>query len=212
MAASTKPTLSHILIEDYNVYRAQTQQYWRNLQDKPSWATKPLVANEKRLKLFDDLTKWCGDRGIEPRLWLHILFKARAWRFAPQCNAAHLMSEKMIPRYRSARGLGFFQKRLWVTERQSRGDGGVDPDPNRDIIHAVEAVKARYAESGQQQRCMDESIVRTNGYHPKSPVCQRCPLAGDCAIQLQSAVSFNVQGLRSGTITLKQAEAQTKEK
>jgi hypothetical protein len=201
--------LSEILLEDYNVYRSQTQHFWNlTLEGKP-WMTKPLSPTVKRLQLLSEMSEWCAAKGLEPRLWLLVLFKSRSWRFPPKCEASHLQSEKLIPKYRSARGLGFFEQRVRNTATRA-SEGASSPDPNRDLAPAVEGLKRRYAESDQRQRCMDEATIRTHGYHPASAVCQSCPLAGPCAISLQSEVKFDVQGLRSGAISIQQAAAQAK--
>jgi hypothetical protein len=202
-------TLEQVLLDDYNVYRMQTQHFWNQSQDASQpWRTKDLKATEARLQLFRDMCSWCAQRNLEPRLWLYILFKSRAWRFPPKCEAGSLMSENMIPRYRSAKGLGFFSRRIIATNRPDEAEM---PDPNRDLIHVVEALKERYAASGQHQRCMEELIIRTNGYHPKSKVCCACPLLGECAVRTQGSMSFDILGLRYGRITLEEAEKQARE-
>jgi hypothetical protein len=183
--------LVRLCIDDYNVYRAQTKYFHDNVDTQP-WLARPATASPARMKLFGDMVSWCRERNLEPRLWLFSLFKARAWRFPPKAAPGVLMSGNLIPKYRALKGLGVFKKRVFVSTSMEH-----KTDPNVDLIYAVETIKRRYAASGQHERCMEEAMVRTMGFHPLSPICAGCPVSGDCAIRLSGLVSFDIIGARA---------------
>lgn len=192
------------LFEDWNHWRKQTRQF-AVLMQKNEWAARELKSTPERLDLFEKMIPWCRARHLEPRLWLMCLFKIRMWTFAPQLTEGSLMSENMIPKAKRQRGLGILRTRIQQTNRQAHSN---EADPNRDVIHSVEALKFRYANENASARCLDEILEKTMGFHPKSPICLRCPLSGKCALALQAFVCFDVHGLRAGRITAEEAERQ----
>lgn len=191
--------LPELLLEDFNVYRAQTK-YMADLIDS-GVPLKPLKVTPERLKLMQEMADWCQERDLEPRQWLFTLFKSRNWVYPVKFERGSLLSENMRSRYAKMRGLGFFKKRV----RQSKDTGGYDP--NVDINGTVEALKFRYASSQQRQRCLDEIFVTTLGWHPDSAQCNSCPLARQCAMKLQGYVTFDIIALRMGRLTSSEAEA-----
>lgn len=194
-------TLSEMLLSDYNVYKAQTQHV-HMLQQRGGFVVRPLRPNAERVAILESMVEWCRARHLEPRLWLYGLFKSRQWLFPPKLTPGCLMSEKQIPKYQKLRGLGFFRRRSSASAMQD-GDSW---DPNRDTTPVAESLKAGYAQRGEAQRCMSESMLRTLGFHPKSAICATCPLRAQCALNLTSMMPFDVIGLRLGTVTQEQAE------
>lgn len=82
-------------------------------------------------------------------------------------------------------------------------------DPNKDIIHVVEALKDKLVSLGKEETCMNNTFAisfPTNGFHPKSEVCQRCKLRDTCRTQLVTNVDFDIIGLRLGRITPEEAK------
>jgi hypothetical protein len=142
------------------------------------------------------------------------LFKRTGWKFPPKFKTASLCSPTALEKYKGFKtGLGFFRKRVGVSVAE---DGVSTPeafDPNRDISQAVENLKTRYVFgsvdpplSPDPARCKAEMLFRTWGYHPKSTVCQACPLAAQCSTELESLARFPVLALRSGRITAQEAQ------
>jgi hypothetical protein len=193
------------LFQDFCYYRQRTANIQRIKKEKPYM--RDLKETPVRLKLFARMAKWCEDRGFSPSEWLYSLFVSRRWLFCPKLDAAHLQSQKHIPKYRALRDHSFYQ------ERQMERDSMQAPslttfDPNRDLSHAAENAKRTYLASGRVDECMARMVVETFGYHPRSGVCVRCPAAQVCLGQLQRSVAFDVLALRQGTITSEQARGQ----
>lgn len=199
-------TLAVQLFSDWNHWRRQTRSFAANALAN-EWAMRDLKETEERLQLFEEMIVWCRERKLEPRLWLMCLFKIRMWTFPPKLERGSLMSENVIPKVKKQHGLGIMRARLLQTARQHTRN---DVDPNRDLLYAVEALKQRYANEGASERCLDEALVRTNGFHEKSPVCQRCPVSGKCSIKLMAFCSFDILALRAGRITAEEAEKQAR--
>lgn len=101
-----------------------------------------------------------------------------------------------------------FRKRVRVEKDLHDIQHGVVFDPNRDISGTTEAYKRRHLMDGDPQLCMERMSVETFGYHPRSLVCARCPLAQACAGRLQASVNFDILALRRGEITAQQAVRQ----
>lgn len=203
------------LLHDYNRWRAQTG----NIAEKRRqgiWLGGPIKAQrvrngkviEDRLPLFAQTAAWCKERGIDPRLWIYLLFRARLWTFPPQLNASHLMSEKMIGRYEqlAKRSLDCYRTELQYEHEAKMG--GRPFDPHRDISKGNEILKRRYLDMNQSERCMRETLERTFGFHPKSDVCTICPLRLSCERQLRDLVpAFDIVALRRGEISVDAARA-----
>jgi hypothetical protein len=196
--------LAFTLVEDWNVYLMQTfHVHQMRAQGRYIGTRRPNAAN---VAMMDAMVEWCRGRAIEPRQWLFFLFKRTNWRFPPKWQEGYLMSEAAAKKFRKPAkySLAFFRRRMGAA-------AVVDDaayDPNRDITPATEALKARYAESGQQMRCLDETLVRTAGFHPQSRVCAACKLSQECALALEAAAPFAILALRSGIITSSEAERQ----
>lgn len=182
--------LALLCIRDFNICRTQTKHFY-DLELKGGWTLQPLKANPARVKLFKELVEWCRARQLEPRLWVYGLFKARAWRFPPKAEAGHLMSENLIPKYRALKGLGFYRHLVHSSIKEKTKE----LDPNLDVIYATEQVKRRLS-AQDPEKCIDLTMTKTLGFHPKSKVCQSCPSRTECAINLQSLMSFDVIGAR----------------
>ena len=189
------------LFADYNFYWLMTgriQEYRASGR-----YIRPYKFTQARAELFSDLAAWCRDRGIDPRLWIYTLFRARCWRFAPQLARGHLLSEAMVERYRRLRGLDGYRRRVLETLPSEAYD------PNRDLNSTVESRKAYYASSGQTERCMRE-MVETLGYHPRSAICAGCPSRASCRSKLEGFVDFDIIALREGRLTAEQAMMQVR--
>jgi len=192
-------SLASTLLKDFNAYRYAT----RNIQMLADQGETiySFKENKKNMAILDDTIEFCRERSIEPRLWIFSLFKQRKWVFAPRLLPGHLMSETHVPKYRKMQGLGFFRKRVSMID-----DGIESYDPNRDINVTIEALKKRYASSEQHERCFDELMLRTLGFHPKSATCVVCPFNKKCAVSLQSMMRFDIIALREGRLTAREAE------
>ena len=190
------------LFNDYRIWWLQTANIQRRREQHPIRMHKQ---TEERVALFEKVVKWCQERELDPRLWLYCLFRSRRWSFAPKLQEGHLMSENMVSRYErmvKKECLDGYRQYLYTPKPED------DFDPNRDISPAAEAMKARYAKYNQRVRCMLETLETTFGYHPKSPVCQACPMKVECSSRLEQLVGFNIQALREGKITAAEARAQ----
>lgn len=198
--------LLHLLVGDWAVYTQQTRWVFQRRQQ--GQVTRMRKANERTLQQFGKMVEWCRARSIEPRLWLYFLFSVRNWFAPPRFDDGSLMSESAIEKYRrfGSRGdrLGFFRRRMGASARESVGG---TYDPNRDLAPSVESLKAHYNASGDHQRCYEETLLKTLGYHPKSQTCRACPISGQCAVGLEAAVAFPILSLRLGRITSADAEA-----
>lgn len=162
-------------------------------------------ATPARIALFAELIAWCREGGIDPRLWIYTLFRARQWRYPPMLTRGHLMSPAMIDRYKDLRGLDGYRRHLL----ENRGVPRDTYDPNRDVNVTVEARKRYYLETNQLDRCLRE-MVETLGFHPASHVCQTCPERVKCRTQLEGFVAFDVIALREGRISAEQAMLQVR--
>jgi hypothetical protein len=58
---------------------------------------------------------------------------------------------------------------------------------------------------GDVAACMNGIETETFGYHPKSKICVACPARGECLQRLKERVNFDIEALRSGTITTEEA-------
>lgn len=191
-------TLPELLFSDFNVYRQQTR-HADTLRNEGKYGYKFLKPTPERMKLMEDLVRWCRERQIEPRVWMFSLFKGRNWLYPPPMQRGHLMSEKFIPRFQKMKGFGFFRRRQSASRKLD------DYDPNRDINGTVEALKFRYASAHQQERCLSEMLSKTLGYHPESQVCQGCSKQKQCVVQLQSFLRFDIIALRTGKLSATEA-------
>ncbi|OGO08161.1 MAG: hypothetical protein A2Y61_00315 [Chloroflexi bacterium RBG_13_60_13] len=186
----------------YRQYTAHVQQikkerpYLRDLKDTPD-----------RLRLFDQMARWCEAREINPREWVYSLFVTRRWLFCPRIEPAHLLSEKHLPRFREISDFGLYRQRQ--LEQQSIAAPDVHTfDPNRDLSHTAEETKAAHLRGGQPAACMEAMFIDTFGYHPRSAVCSQCHVVEQCRALLIWSVSFDVLALRLGKITSEQARIQ----
>lgn len=194
------------LLSDYNYYRSHTRDVITRRAEHP---VRDLKATKNRLDVLREMVGWCTQNEVDPRLWLYTLFDLRHWSFAP--NFAHLVpkskrtAKKNLERYANLRDIPIFQKRIaYETQQDAEADGRVF-DPNRDVSYSAEALKRRYLNAGEVQRCMDEMDTYTLGFHPRSLVCARCPMASQCEQTLQARMPFDITALRRGQITVQQA-------
>lgn len=192
------------LLDDYNLWRMQTSSIIKKRSEGAF--INFFKSNPERIELLQETAIWCRSKGIDPRLWIYLLFRARKWMFSPQLNKSHLMSEKMAERYPdiSVTALDGYRKYIQIQS----GKDDLPFDPNWEISPGAEAVKRTYASYNDYARCMRESLDTTLGYHPKSPTCISCPLANDCSNQLRKLIpEFDIVALRAGKITPAQAKA-----
>lgn len=197
-------SLPELLLEDWNVYQAQTFFFSERVKEGLFLPTRK--DTKQNIALLEQVVAWCRERNAEPRLWLYFLFRVRNWKFPPKFTAGCLMSEPMLVKFRKVtRGLGFFRHRMASSASEN---GGAEEmfDPNRDTAPAVEAVKQRFQEANNPNGCMQQMIATTLGFHPKSVTCSRCLIRADCAALLEASVPFPILALRAHRIT--PAEAQ----
>lgn len=198
------------LFSDYDFYRLHTvafQSKQKSGQYMRSMSRDGDPHRSDRLVHFESLLAFCGDRGVEPGLYLYSLFEARSWLCSP--NIDHLVpktkktEKKAISRFHALGEVPLYSERMRM-RREARGDT-VQFDPNRDISEGVESWKRRYVSLGQYSRCMTESLTLTLGFHPRSSVCAVCPVAVACETLIQTRVSFDIVALRKGDITSDEA-------
>lgn len=198
--------LAAVLLADYNYYRRQTRA--THIQESDGIPFRPNSLNAKNRKIVDELIVWCREHMIEPRYWIYFLFKVRNWHYQPKLEAGHLQSKKMLEKHQKRKstgyGLSFFAKRRRATASEEFTDTEAF-DPNRDTDPTIERQKKQYLENGQSALCLT-ATQDTLGYHPQSKTCAACPMAGECAIQLQSMMPFPIISLRAGLITSEEAK------
>lgn len=198
------------LLSDYNHYRSSTSNLL-SLQQQGKYV-RELKATKPRLKAFDEMARWCAREGVDARLWLYSLFKARAWMFSPRMDQLIPRTEKTrkkaLARYHQLGEVPVFHERIHREVYAQRVKAGTEWDVNRDLTNAAESLKRRYLAENDARRCLEEMQTRTFGYHPRSVVCARCPLQGECAAALQQLAGCDVIALRRGEITVDQARLQ----
>lgn len=194
-------TTTDQLFQDYNYYRFHTKHY-KDGVTKRNWLSRSLKPTSERLKALEAMNAWCSGRNINPRHWLYTLFQARQWVFSPRFD--HLTSPKHLKRYKTMITSPMYDNRMRELRAESDWKEGKAYDPNRDLSGTVEALKRKHLASGDAERCMAE-INTTLGFHPKSTVCARCPLAQSCSVAIQQRVPFDIQALRRGEMTSDQA-------
>lgn len=202
--------LVETLLSDYNFYRRQTKNAY-DMEHQHGVPFRPKRMDKATRKLLEDSIAWCREKQTEPRFWIFHLFEARAWRFGPQLKIGHICSEKMLEklgkmRKRTYKGYGieFFQRRRDASDQERKK--GERYDPNRDVSPTVEAIKEQYLRSGLVDVCRASSLTETMGFHPLSTICDKCPLALDCMIDLQSVMPFSILALRTGRMDSATAE------
>ena len=199
---------TEVLLSDYNYYRFHTANIHRMRTGGRS--PQGLRPNANRLDALARMRDWCLGQGADPRLWLYFLFRRRKWLFAPpmtQLVPAKRRQKEALAQYHKLTAVELYAKRVGHEVAVIKREQGREYDPNRDLAHATEVTKRNYLENGIPERCM-RAVHRTLGYHPKSDVCGRCPIAGRCQGYLHGLVRFDITSLRLGYITQAQAQAQ----
>jgi hypothetical protein len=198
-------SLPERLMDDYNRYWFETLHIRKMREDGSH--LRPMKATAERLQLFAEMVVWCRGQEIDPRIWLYVLFRSRAWRFAPKLTKGSLetTNAKIHELYQNLGGLDAYRRQ--TTERSQ---GRSRFDPNRDVDPTVEQLKMRYLQAGAPMDCMTQMVERTLGYHPGSGVCVHCPAANECAQRLQDFADFDILALRSGRLTSESAMAQVR--
>jgi hypothetical protein len=192
------------LFSDYDQYRLHTTHYRATLKLKGAMRSPKKTPD--RLAQLERLIVFCSENDLEPRLYLYSLFKARNWNYAPMWNqlvpGSNATKRKAIERYKTLTSIPIYAARL---EQEHIQNSEVPYDPNRDISETTENIKRRYLANYNTDRCMAEMQTVTLGYHPRSIVCARCPVAQECEQRLCASVSFDIVALRRGDISLEQA-------
>jgi len=189
--------LGHQLLMDYNHFRKSTRHYQRLRSTRPAIAN--LKSTPARLRALEEMVVWCREKSVDPRAWLYFLFARAKWHYPPQLDAAHLTATKHFPDFHQF-DFGYFRR--YLVECNSATISDPVFDPRRDLAPAVEDFKRSLLHQNAHDRCMEMMDSETYGYHPRSTVCARCPVAGQCAQQLQAGLSFDVLALRRGHTTL----------
>lgn len=197
------------LLSDYNYYRSHTRDV---VQRRAVAPVRDLKETKNRLDVLRDMVGWCTQQQVDPRLWLYMLFDLRSWTFAPNFNQlvpkSKRTAKKNLERYANLSNIPLFQKRIAAETRQAAEADGRVFDPNRDVSYSAEALKRRFLNAGDWARCLEEMDTRTFGFHPRSLVCARCPVAAQCEQALQAKVPFDITALRREQITTQQAMGQ----
>lgn len=200
------------ILDDYNYYRSYTAHV-RDMRAKghPVLDVKMKTkAGADRTPYFEKMVDFCDEHGLDPKIWLYMLFRIRKWRAAPRVDQLVPKSKKTVQKnlslYADLSDLPLFQKHRVEQRQQDAQEAGEVWDVNRDVGYSTEALKRRYLNEGNAERCMSEMDERTYGYHPKSLVCARCPVATECARKLEMKFGTQMLALRRGEITARQAQ------
>lgn len=201
------------LFRDFNFYREQTTRI-QQVKAQRGFAAQYKLTNQ-RIEFFESLIGWCRNNQVDPRLWLYTLFRARRWYEPPalrNLNSAkkEFMSKKHLDKYEKlleSNVLDGYMKHIRKDVRPRD-----EFDPNKDILPRIEQVKDQLLMTQQSERCMLKMVDETFGYHPKSKVCGRCPIAVQCAQKLKGSVDFDIIALREGLITVQEALAEKRKR
>jgi len=200
------------LLSDYNYYRNFTA-YVHEMRAKGipvhSAVMKP-KGKPSRAPQLESMLAFCEEHRLDPKLWLYMLFKMRHWKAAPLFNQLVPKNKKTLDKnlnhYSNLSEVPLFKKRVSQQSHQQGVLEGAVFDRNRDIDGTTESLKRRYLNEGDSVRCMDEMEIRTNGYHPRSLVCARCPSSTQCEQTLRAKMPFDIVALRRGDISVQQAQ------
>ena len=200
------------LLDKYNYFRAHTS-WVQDMRAKGNFVNEVVMVTKKgedREPYFQELIDFCGERQIDPQIWLYMLFKIRGWKAAPKFNQLVPKSKKTLQKnlniYANLSDIPLFQKHRDQQNHQAAVEAGQVWDKNRDIGWSTEALKRRYLNEGDSERCMAEMDERTFGYHPRSLVCARCPSVTQCTQILESKYGTHIVSLRRGEMTARQAQ------
>jgi hypothetical protein len=164
---------------------------------------KRLKPTKERLQALQKMSDWCAEYQLDPRRYLYCLFSKRGWLASPGFHQLVPTKKKkrireVLDYYENVPDIDRFTQYLYkelAKTRERRGDTVFNA--NRDLAFGTEAIKKRYLASGDVDRCYDEMIDRTFGFHPRSLVCARCPLAKKCEDTLRALTpSFDIVALR----------------
>jgi hypothetical protein len=158
---------------------------------------------------MEKLEQWCQKNSIDPRRFLYHQFKIRNWLFAPtllSLTPSKVSAKKRIAAYQEMKETPVFAEAVYQAINIQRHAEGSIFDRNRDLSPMAENMKARYLSLGRADACMDQMDEYTYGYHPKSRSCITCPLAQQCLGRLQQGMSFDIVALRSGNLSLQEAQ------
>lgn len=200
------------ILDDYNYYRSFTS-YVRDIRARGGYTADVKMrtkAGEDRAPYFAGMVQFCEEHSLDPKLWLYMLFKIRHWRAAPRFNQLVPKTKKTVEKnlryYADLSDLPLFQKNREEKKYAREVQSGEVWDVNRDIGYSTEALKRRYLNEGDAERCMEEMEERTYGYHPRSLVCARCPVVTQCTQKLEARYGTEIIALRRGDINTKQAQ------
>lgn len=200
------------LFADYNFWRLHTWNVQRMEKEGIPIRTLTDKNGEKRLAL-NQLRYWCGRRDLDTRFFLATLFGRTRWQFAPQFGQlipkSAAATAKAIHRYHNpdSATMTLFRLRVSQEVRRDQELSGAAYDGSRDLSATTEALKRRYLEEGDAERCLEEMDTNTLGYHPRSLVCAGCALASRCeALLRHKSPAFDIIALRRGELTLEQAK------
>lgn len=203
------------ILDDYNYYRSYTSHV-QEMRAKGQYVADVKMRTKKgedRRPYFEGMLSFCDEHGLDPKIWLYMLFKIRRWRAAPRFNQLVPKSKKTLQKnlsiYADLSDLPLFQQHRAEQRHQAAVEAGEVWDVNRDLGYSTEALKRRYLNEGDPERCMDEMEERTYGYHPKSLVCARCPVVTQCTQKLEAKYGTQILSLRRGDITARQAQQLT---
>lgn len=195
------------LFGDYVFFRDQTHHY-KGIKKRYPFI-KDLKPTQERLALLEEMADWCKEKDIPSRQWLYSLFAIRAWNFAPSLSRAHLLSKKHLQRYKTHVDYEFYTNYIRSLEnRKSASNLKASYDPNRDVSATTEQAKQYYLKVGGPNECRKFMNTETFGYHPVSRVCLACPGSVDCLSELQGRTAFDVLALRTGQLTVQEAQRQ----
>lgn len=200
------------ILDTYNYFRAHTTHV-HELRDQGKKVNDVVLRTkrgEDRTPYFQGFLDFCKEQNVDPRMWMYMLFKIRGWKAAPKFTQLVPKSKKTLQKnlntYANLSDIPLFQKMRDERNHRESVESGNDWDKNRDIGISTEAVKRRYLNDGDSERCIEEMDERTYGFHPQSLVCARCPLTTQCASIFERKFGPHIAALRRGELTVKQAK------
>jgi len=195
---------AQVLLSDYNYYRNHTHAIQK------SKFKRELKADSEKLQALAAMASFCESHSADPRLWLYMLFKSKNWLYSPKFTQLVPKQKKTINsnllKYLNLTDVPLFRKRVSDQISSAKQVSGKIFDPNHDISLSAESLKRRYLGAGDVERCMSETRTLTFGYHPRSLICARCPIATKCEAAIKDWVGFDISALRRDEITTQQAQ------
>lgn len=161
----------------------------------------PAFLRKRTWKHADDFLSWCAKEGVtEPLAYLDYRFRVGDHGgYIPKLNQlrsnnlAEVFNAEWMQFQRSA-DVGYQKLKQRSGDRNKQALTAL-----RLLTPGMEAAKHPYVSTGRYELCLAE-ISLTQGFHPESRYCVRCPQAVRCAAKLYQTHGFDVVALRAGRL------------